>query len=107
MTEPLFILCPLRSYSSLVCMMLGQHPEMYGLLELNLFLEDSLGDLVRRHQSQRPHAIHGLLRTLAQLQAKTILLLKRSSLTMWGKGQRPESECQIKLKVQMPRRNGG
>lgn len=66
MIQPLIILCPLRSFSSVVSSMLGQHPDMYGLPELNLFLEDRLGDLQRHHQ-RRPHSAHGLLRTLAQL----------------------------------------
>jgi len=66
MTEPLVILCPLRSFSSLVSSMLGQHPDLYAVLELNLFFEDRVGDLARHH-SRRPHSAHGLLRTLAQL----------------------------------------
>lgn len=67
MQEPFFILCPLRSFSSLVCGMLGQHPDIYGMPELNLFLEDRLGPLYDRHTQRRPHAAHGLLRALAQL----------------------------------------
>lgn len=67
MPDPLIILCPLRSFSSVVCGMLGQHPEMYGMPELNLFLEDNLGALLQRHQRTRPFAVHGLLRALAQL----------------------------------------
>lgn len=65
---PLFILCPPRSFSSLACAMLGQHPELYGMPELNLFFESTLGATVDRHQSTgRPHGLHGLLRALAQL----------------------------------------
>lgn len=67
MPDPLIILCPLRSFSSVVCGMLGQHPDMYGMPELNLFLEDNLGALLQRHQRTRPFAVHGLLRALAQL----------------------------------------
>lgn len=67
MSEPFFILCPLRSFSSLVCGMLGQHPDMYGMLELNLFQEDTLEGLVQYQQKTRPHSNHGLLRTLAQI----------------------------------------
>jgi hypothetical protein len=66
MIQPLIILCPLRSFSSLVSSMVGQHPDLYGLPELNLFLEDYVGDL-RRHHQRRPHSAHGLLRTLAEL----------------------------------------
>lgn len=63
---PLFILCPMRSFSSVVCAVLGQHPQTYGLPEVNLFVADTAGELMQAHAS-RPHAAHGLLRTLAQL----------------------------------------
>ncbi len=64
---PLIILCPMRSFSSVVCAVLGQHPETYGLPEVNLFMADTVGELMAAHTS-RPHGAHGLLRTLAQLQ---------------------------------------
>jgi hypothetical protein len=35
--HPLVILAPGRSYTSVVCTMLGQHPQMYDLPELHLF----------------------------------------------------------------------
>ena len=44
MPEPLIILCPPRSYSSIVCGIIGQHPQCYGLPELNLFVCDTLGE---------------------------------------------------------------
>jgi hypothetical protein len=44
MPEPLIILCPPRSYSSIVCAVIGQHPDCYGLPELNPFLADTLGE---------------------------------------------------------------
>lgn len=34
---PVFLLAPPRSFSSVVCAMLGQHPQMYGLPEVQLF----------------------------------------------------------------------
>ena len=64
--QPFFILCPLRSFSSVVCTMLGQHPDMYGFPELNLFIADTLGGVMNIHRL-RPHGAHGLYRTLAQL----------------------------------------
>lgn len=63
---PLFILCPLRSFSSVVCGMLGQHPELYGLPEINLFIGETLDEVLEAHRN-RPHALHGLLRALAEL----------------------------------------
>jgi hypothetical protein len=64
---PLFILCPLRSYSSLVCGMLGQHPQMYGMPELNLFLADTVDELIQWMRHRMPHGMDGLLRALAQI----------------------------------------
>jgi hypothetical protein len=43
---PLLILCPPRSFSSVVCAILGRHPELYDFPELNLFLADTLGDIL-------------------------------------------------------------
>lgn len=65
--EPLFILCPPRSFSSLVSTMLGQHPECYGLPELNLFVADDLAGAWRWMERLMPHGQDGLLRALAQL----------------------------------------
>jgi hypothetical protein len=67
MSAPLLILCPMRSFSSVVCAMIGQHPQAYGLPEVNLFIADTVGELLRIH-APRPHGMHGLLRTLAQLE---------------------------------------
>ena len=44
--------------------MLGQHPQCYGLPELNLFLADDLGGLMR-WSLIAPFLRDGLLRTLA------------------------------------------
>lgn len=63
---PLIILCPPRSFSSVVCGMLGQHPQLYGLPEVNLFTADRLAGVLEAHRT-RPHGLHGLLRALAQL----------------------------------------
>lgn len=67
MSAPLLILCPLRSFSSVVCAMLGQHPDLYGLPELNLFLADRLWGWLRFTRTRMPHGRDGLLRALAQL----------------------------------------
>ena len=39
---PVFILAPPRSYTTLICAMLGQHPELYGLPELHLFIAERM-----------------------------------------------------------------
>jgi hypothetical protein len=66
MTEPLFILAPPRSFTSVVCAMLGNHPAMLGLPETNLFAAGTMSELKRIHAS-RPRFSHGLLRSIAQL----------------------------------------
>lgn len=67
MPAPLLILCPLRSFSSVVCAMLGQHPQTYGMPELNLFLADPLWRWLRFTRTRMPHGRDGLLRALAEL----------------------------------------
>jgi hypothetical protein len=66
--EPLFILCPPRSFSSIVCGIIGQHPQCYGLPELNLFLGDDLGGVWNGFAGfMKSFGRDGLLRTFAQL----------------------------------------
>ncbi len=67
MKEPLIILCPLRSFSSVVSCMLGEHPEAYGFPELNLFVAETIGSLLEYHRNLDRPRWDGLLRTLAQL----------------------------------------
>jgi hypothetical protein len=65
--DPLFILSPPRSFSSLVCAMLGQHPQLYGLPEIHLFEDDTMRRwLGRCAHAQYPMA-DGILRAIAEL----------------------------------------
>jgi hypothetical protein len=64
--EPVFILAPPRSFTSVVSAMIGQHPELYGLPEVNLFAADTVGELDRWHGMRR-RLRHGLLRAVAEL----------------------------------------
>lgn len=66
-SQPLFILGSPRSFTSIVCAVLGQHPEAYGTPELNLFVEDSVQTLWARLSGRRQFMIHGILRMVAQL----------------------------------------
>lgn len=66
---PLFILGSPRSFTSVICAMLGQHPAHYGAPELNLFIEPDLRRLWLRLTGQRQFMMHGLLRTIAQIYA--------------------------------------
>ena len=45
MRDPLFVIAPPRSYTSVIGGMLGQHPETYGLPEVNLSHGHTLGDM--------------------------------------------------------------
>ncbi|HRC73964.1 MAG TPA: sulfotransferase [Candidatus Competibacter sp.] len=66
--QPLFILCPGRSFSSVVCMSIGQHPDLYGLPEIYLGVVDTLDDwLALPSRSDSKHMNQGLLRVIAEL----------------------------------------
>lgn len=67
MREPLFIIAAPRSYTSVIGTMLGQHPEAYGLPEVNLSHGDTLGQMWNSVMNQIGLGTAGLLRTLAQL----------------------------------------
>lgn len=66
MSGPLFILAPPRSFTSVTCSMIGNHPEMFCLAETNLFSADTYAELERIY-TVRPRFQHGLLRTVAEL----------------------------------------
>lgn len=66
MTEPLFILAPPRSFTSVICAMIGQHPQMLGLPETNVFARDTYAELHWLYRA-RGRLQHGLLRSMAQL----------------------------------------
>jgi hypothetical protein len=73
MADPIFILAVPRSFSSVVCAMLGQHPQMHGLPETHLFSCETMSEWWRvceeqtiRHD-QGFFQDHGLLRTVAEL----------------------------------------
>jgi hypothetical protein len=63
----LFILAPPRSFTSIICGMVGQHPDMMGLPEINLFAEDDYATLEARLYDMRPGFRHGLLRAIAEI----------------------------------------
>jgi hypothetical protein len=67
MYQPLFILAPPRSFTSITCGMIGQHPQMYGLPEVNLFAADDYAGLQHLYGRFRSRLGHGLLRAMAEL----------------------------------------
>lgn len=66
MQEPLIILSPPRSFSSIVSTMIGEHPQLYGFPELHLFSADTLEEVIYKEQKAGYPAPPGLIRTLAQ-----------------------------------------
>ncbi len=64
--QPLFILSPPRSFTSVTCAMIGNHPQMFGVAETNLFARNTIGELEELYRF-RPRYQHGLLRTVAEL----------------------------------------
>jgi hypothetical protein len=70
MQEPLFLLAPPRSYTSVINAMIGQHPQLYGFPELNLFSADILKHMWIRVSSDVGDdgtRRNGLLRAVAQI----------------------------------------
>jgi len=70
MVDPLIVLCPIRSFSSVACNILGQHPQTYGLPEVNLFVADDVAGLSAYHQRLSRPRWSGLLRVLAELHSQ-------------------------------------
>jgi hypothetical protein len=64
---PLFILAPPRSFTSLVCAMIGQHPQMYGLPETHLLCFKTMAERAEYGAHETYPMGHGLLRAVAQL----------------------------------------
>lgn len=69
MPEPIFLLSPPRSFSSVVSSIIGQHPELYCFPELHLLWRDDVAHVLssKSNISQSRFAPSGLLRALAQI----------------------------------------
>lgn len=70
MSAPLFLLAPPRSYTSVINAMIGQHPQMFGLPELNLFNVEKVKHLwgrVSNDIGDDTSRRHGLLRAVAEI----------------------------------------
>jgi hypothetical protein len=80
MSDPVIILAPPHSFTSVVGAMLGQHPQMYGLPEVNLFVAETIGERAREIAGPTSFHQHGLLRVVAQLFAgkQTIQTIARA-----------------------------
>jgi hypothetical protein len=64
---PIFVVAPPGLPVETVAAMLGQHPECWGMPEINLELSGNLDSLMREMIGLRSSQMHGLLRTLSQL----------------------------------------
>jgi hypothetical protein len=64
---PLIILAPPRSFTSVVCAMLGEHPQMYGVCELHLGPARTLAHWWRMCNGASFSMADGLLRVVAEL----------------------------------------
>ena len=60
--SPVFILSPPRSFSTVVCSMLGQHPQLYGLPEIDLFGAESTGGFLKQCAEATYPMADGLVR---------------------------------------------
>ncbi|MCI0623053.1 MAG: sulfotransferase [Acidobacteria bacterium] len=67
MQPPVFILAPPRSFTSVVCAMLGQNPKAYGLPETQLFTTDTMLQWCWQCKQTSFPVAHGLLRVVAEL----------------------------------------
>src|SRR5262245_875259 len=65
--SPVFILAPPRSFTSIVCAIIGQHPDMYGLPELNLFNTATMVEWWKLGDKATFPRVDGALRTIAEL----------------------------------------
>ncbi|MEM1432371.1 MAG: sulfotransferase [Pseudomonadota bacterium] len=64
---PIVILGTGRSFTSVISCMIGEHPNLICLPEINIFLHDTVGDTYKRFEPKRLRRRRaGLLRTLAQ-----------------------------------------
>ena len=81
--DPLFILGAPRSFTSLICAMIGQHPEIYGVPELNLFAVSNMYDFNEKFTGYRQIQQHGLLRAVSQIYAGEQNLLTLNMARRW------------------------
>lgn len=99
--QPLFILGSPRSFTSLICAMLGQHPQAYGVPELNLFVADTLGQMwewmIKNHHMGL--GLHGLLRTVAHLYTGEQTLQSVHSALRWLVRRIPYTTAEVYLEL--------
>ncbi|MGL5083580.1 MAG: sulfotransferase family protein [Microcoleaceae cyanobacterium] len=97
--QPLFILASPRSFTSVLCGMLGQHPQAYGVAELSIFASETLQEFTDRMQGLFQYNMHGLLRVVMQLYAgeQTLASLEMARRWVATRGDRTTGEVYQEL----------
>jgi hypothetical protein len=83
--EPIFLLCPARSYSTVTLALLAGHPDIYGFPEMLLFEADTVGGLLNRDSVTSQAAIFAEMRLNGILRAVSDLL--EASQESWAIGR--------------------
>lgn len=101
-SRPVFILAAPRSFTSLVAAMIGQHPELYGVPELNLFQCQSIaefnsGKSADGHRKSPYWASmrHGLLRTVAELYSGEQTVQSVAMAERWLKAREEQNTIEV------------
>jgi hypothetical protein len=81
--QPIFILGGSHSFTSLIGTILGQHPQTYGVSELNLFVADTLEQVTKKFTDILYIQIHGLLRTISQIYTGEQTILSIDTAKRW------------------------
>jgi|SRR5579885_1556043 len=99
MMPPLFIVAPPRSFTSVVCAMLGCHPEAFGLAEINLFAGDTVAEMQDLYDV-RPRLAHGLLRTISEIAFAEQTEESIETVRLWLRDNRGLSTIELFLTIQ-------
>lgn len=67
-SKKLVILTCMRSYSSLISAMIGQHSGLYTVPEINPFVRETVDQMVATFKLLRPRSLDGLYRLIAELE---------------------------------------
>lgn len=96
-TEPIFLLSPPRSFSSVVSSIIGQHPELYCFPELHLLWRDTVDHVLssKSNVSQARFAPSGLLRAIAQIHENVQNSASCSRAWMWLENNRSLTSTQL------------
>lgn len=97
MIEPIFLLSPPRSFSSVVSSIIGQHPELYCFPELHLLWRDNVDHVLssKSNVSQARFAPSGLLRAIAQIHENVQNSVSCSRAWMWLENNRSLTTKQL------------